>query len=139
MASYINITGSQQDSFARYKMPVLQIRYRKNKTYLENLDDVCKALKRDRELILHYFSKALGCGKIDKTHMLNGIHSRDVLQGKLKTFIDKYVVCPCCSNPETTLYAFQSLEITCTACGNDSCLGESKMTSHIKKLIKKMK
>ena len=47
-----NITGDLNDTYQRYRMPLLEIKIQSDKTIILNLDDVSKSLNRDQKELL---------------------------------------------------------------------------------------
>jgi translation initiation factor 5 len=114
-----NINGNAQDVFQRYKMAELIISYRKRKTVIENLDSISKSLNRTSNVLIVFWSKTLGCGRMKNS--LFGYHCKSTLQSALDAFITMYVLCETCGNPETLLYAYKkSIEKDCQACGQNN-------------------
>jgi len=112
----------QDDMFYRYKMPVVEavVEGRGNgvKTKLANIDTIAKALDRPVAMLMRYLSASLGTAA--NGNILRGKHTVSALQGVLSSFIDEYVLCGICTNPETTLRVRSSLQcirVTCKACG----------------------
>ena len=115
------------DAFYRYKMPkmVIKIEGKGNgiKTVLPNLIDVARALERPVEYLFKYFiyelgvsSKTVGYGK-ERVFVLMGDHTL-ALKGILNGFIERYVQCKTCGNPETAIVITRKLCLTCKACGD---------------------
>ena len=115
------------DAFYRYKMPkmVIKIEGKGNgiKTVLPNLIDVAHALERPVEYLFKYFiyelgvsSKTIGEGK-ERVFVLMGDHTL-VLKGILNDFIERYVQCKTCGNPETAIVITRQLCMSCKACGD---------------------
>ena len=88
-----NINYRVDDPFYRYKIPSLQVRHRRNKTFIDNLESVTKSLNRNKLILLSYLCQTLGCGKFKNG--LNGCHSLSTLQTLLEGFIDSYILCDC--------------------------------------------
>jgi translation initiation factor 5 len=94
------------------------------KTVIVNMLEVSKSLNRPPMYAIKYFGGVLGAqvsydSKNDR-YIVNGSHEASRLQDLLDGFIQKYVLCPSCSNPETvlTVHAKKSLITTsCKACG----------------------
>ncbi|TLY46859.1 MAG: eukaryotic translation initiation factor eIF-2-beta/eIF-5 family protein [Gammaproteobacteria bacterium] len=131
------------DPFYRYKMPSLQARIeggrRKTKTVLINLEDMCKSLNRPPLYVLKYFAYELGTSSqlsklsgVNK-YMLLGVFDVIKLREILAKFIDKFVICINCNNPETKLIIDEpltkktdtSLSLLCQACGNHNRLSKN--------------
>ena len=122
----INI-ANHHDPYERYKMPVIQCRKSNNKLIIENIDSISQSLNRTSILISHFYKieystqvqynvKTKSC-EISK----NDIITSD-LQNKLNTFINIFVLCEECNNPETILKVNKEKEYikqSCSACGHN--------------------
>jgi len=127
----ININRSVTDMFYRYKMPkvIVKVEGKGNgiKTKIVNMSDIAKALDRPPSYPTKYFGCELGAQttidhKTDK-YIVNGSHTADKMQDILDGFIQKFVLCPKCENPETTLTVHkQSISQRCMACGERGVL-----------------
>lgn len=114
----LNVNTSVRDEFYRYKMPSFSIKIEGKKTIILNLKEVSKAIDRSPLLILKYFGSKLGSQSTfdakNNKFFLRGVHSSTKLQDLLNSFIQKYVLCAQCSNPETRC---GSKGLKCRACG----------------------
>lgn len=116
-----------EDHFYRYKMPPIQskVEGRGNgvKTAVVNTSDVARALNRPPSYLIKYFGFELGAQtsineSVDRFHV-NGIHDSGKLQDTLDGFINKFVLCGSCKNPETDFIIHKNglVEKDCKACG----------------------
>ncbi|KAJ1733145.1 eukaryotic translation initiation factor 5 [Coemansia biformis] len=129
MATSVNIRRDVKDPFYRYKMPRLQSKVEGKgngiKTVLPNIVDVAKALSRPPTYPTKYFGNELGAqtkveGK-DEKFIVNGAHDSERLQSLLDGFIERFVLCGSCKNPETDLIIKDQIIIRkCGACGSNS-------------------
>lgn len=111
------------------------------KTVVVNAVDVAKALARPPTYPIKFFGCELGAQtQFDIKHdryIVNGAHDANRLQELLDGFIRKFVLCPACENPETTLNPNQKKQIItqrCKACGNSGMLDmRHKLTTFILK------
>lgn len=95
------------------------------KTVIVNMIEVAKALGRPPTYPTKYFGCELGAQtqfdfKNDR-FIVNGSHDASKLQDLLDGFIRKFVLCPECDNPETTLIISSkkgSISQGCKACGH---------------------
>ncbi|KAI8915068.1 domain found in IF2B/IF5-domain-containing protein [Entophlyctis helioformis] len=125
--SAINIRRDVSDKFYRYKMPKLlaKVEGKGNgiKTVLPNMADIAKSLSRPPMFPTKFFGCELGAQvKYDAAndrYIINGAHDADKLQTILDGFIDKFVLCISCKNPETDLHITKDEVIMrdCKACG----------------------
>ncbi|KAL6198435.1 hypothetical protein ACLB2K_028224 [Fragaria x ananassa] len=139
-----NIGASNRDDpFYRYKMPsmITKIEGRGNciKTNVVNVVGIADKLARPA-YITKYFGCELGAqSKFDhknKTCYVNGAHDTAKLAGLLENFIEKYVQCYRCGNPETEIIITkkQTLNLKCAACGHVSDVNmRDKLTNFILK------
>ncbi|KAM0755167.1 eukaryotic translation initiation factor 5 [Meredithblackwellia eburnea MCA 4105] len=128
--SVVNIRRDVQDGFYRYKMPVLttKIEGKGNgiKTVLPNMADVARALNRPSSYPTKFFGSELGAqatfNDATERYIVNGVHEPARLHDLLDSFIDKYVLCGACKNPETELILTKDEYIyrDCKACGKRS-------------------
>ncbi|KAJ3160344.1 hypothetical protein HDU86_000678 [Geranomyces michiganensis] len=142
--SAINIRRDVSDKFYRYKMPAIisKIEGKGNgiKTAIPNMSDIAKALSRPTTYPTKYFGCELGaqvtCNAETDRYIVNGAHDAAKLQSTLDGFIDKFVLCPSCKNPETDLIITKDEYIyrDCKACGaNGPCDMRHKLTTFILK------
>lgn len=130
MSGMINIRRDVQDSFYRYKMPKLQSKIEGKgngiKTVVPNMSDIAKALARPPLYTTKYFGFELGAQVIVNNdtdrYIVNGAHDAQKLQETLDGFIEKFVLCKACKNPETELVITKSGDINrdCKACGKNT-------------------
>ncbi|KAF9141692.1 hypothetical protein BGX30_004281 [Mortierella sp. GBA39] len=123
----LNIGGQSDDAFYRYKMPKLvsKIEGKGNgiKTVIPNMADIARALSRPTAYPTKYFGCELGAQvKIDEKtdrYIVNGAHDATKLQSLLNGFIQKFVLCPSCGNPETDIIVDKAglIQMYCNACG----------------------
>lgn len=123
----INICRDNHDPFYRYKMPPIQAKVegRGNgiKTAVLNVADVARALNRPAPYIIKYFGFELGAQtsiSVEKDrYLVNGSHEPVKLQDVLDGFINKFVLCGSCKNPETEIIITKNGDLIrdCKACG----------------------
>lgn len=107
------------DPFYRYKMPDLVIKIEGIKTRIVNIEQIAKALSRESYELMKYFAYELGTNV--KDNALNGTFSHNDLSNLLSLYIDTFVLCYNCENPETKYIVMkQKLGMSCKACGNIS-------------------
>ncbi|KAI0297503.1 domain found in IF2B/IF5-domain-containing protein [Multifurca ochricompacta] len=127
MAGFVNIRRDVDDKFYRYRMPVLltKIEGKGNgiKTVVPNMSDVARALSRPPTYPTKFFGSELGAQtSVDEKndrYIVNGAHDATRLRELLDAFIDKFVLCGSCKNPETDLIITKTELIVrdCKACG----------------------
>ncbi|KAK4701882.1 translation initiation factor 5, partial [Phenoliferia sp. Uapishka_3] len=93
---------------------------------IPNMADVARALNRPSSYPTKFFGSELGAQATfnDETerYIVNGVHEPSRLRELLDVFIDKYVLCGSCKNPETELILTKDDFIyrDCKACGKRS-------------------
>lgn len=124
----MNIRRDVDDKFYRYKMPSLltKIEGKGNgiKTVIPNMSDISRALSRPPTYPTKFFGCELGAQttfdeKGDR-YIVNGAHDASRLRELLDAFIDKFVLCAECKNPETDLVIVgrsEDIFRDCKACG----------------------
>ncbi|KAF9162796.1 hypothetical protein DFQ26_003226 [Actinomortierella ambigua] len=123
----LNIGGQSDDAFYRYKMPKLihKVEGKGNgiKTVIPNMSDIARSLNRPPTYPTKFFGCELGaqvkCDEKTDRYIVNGQHDADKLQQLLNGFIQRFVLCPACGNPETDILVDKSSTIFmyCNACG----------------------
>ncbi|CAI5759885.1 unnamed protein product [Candida verbasci] len=138
--SFINICRDNTDPFYRYKMPPIQSKTegRGNgiKTAIMNLAEVARALNRPPSYLVKFFGYELGAQTQLERFLVNGVHDSNELQDSLDGFINKFVLCGSCKNPETeiVLKGKDTLERDCKACGKVTMIDpKHKLYSYIVK------
>lgn len=126
-AGVVNIRRDVDDKFYRYRMPILltKIEGKGNgiKTVIPNMSDVSRALSRPPTYPTKFFGCELGAqtsfDEKNDRYIVNGAHDATRLRELLDGFIDKFVLCKSCKNPETDLVLVKGDNIVrdCKACG----------------------
>jgi len=114
------------DPFYRYKMERIQSKIEGKgngiKTVVANLPSVAQSLARPPSYVIKYFGFELGAqtntNPKDDRWIINGAHQSDKLQESLDGFINKFVLCKDCKNPETEFVVKDGrILLDCKACG----------------------
>ncbi|KAI8364204.1 domain found in IF2B/IF5-domain-containing protein [Blakeslea trispora] len=122
----INVRRDVQDSFYRYKMPRLTAKVEGKgngiKTVITNMAEIARALSRPPSYPTKYFGCELGaqvkCDDKNERYIVNGDHDAAKLQNTLDGFINKFVLCQSCKNPETDIIIKNDeILMDCKACG----------------------
>lgn len=125
----VNIRRDVTDPFYRYKMErlVSKIEGKGNgiKTVITNLSSVASSLARPGSYVIKYFGFELGAqtntNPADDRWIINGAHEASKLQDHLDGFINKFVLCKKCKNPETEVVIKDGrIVLDCKACGQRS-------------------
>lgn len=124
----ININFSD-DPFYRYKMPAIELRSQGRgngiQFVIENMRDLAAALARSPEELTKYFQISQGSfGRYNPaTGMATFTGKADIsiANATLREYIFAFLLCPSCSNPETTTRPTDGgLSLECAACGKTS-------------------
>ncbi|CAD6505313.1 BgTH12-00805 [Blumeria graminis f. sp. triticale] len=125
----VNIRSDIKDPFYRYKMERLQSKIEGKgngiKTVIVNLSSVASSLARPGAYVIKYFGFELGAqtnsNPADDRWIINGAHEASKLQDYLDGFINKFVLCKKCKNPETDVIIKDGhIVLDCKACGQRS-------------------
>jgi translation initiation factor 5 len=127
MATIVNIRRDVDDKFYRYRMPLLMTKIEGKgngiKTVIPNMVDVARALSRPPTYPTKFFGCELGAqtswDEKNERYIVNGAHDATRMRELLDGFIDKFVLCKSCKNPETDLIITKTEAIIrdCKACG----------------------
>jgi len=139
----VNIPRDVEDSYYRYKMPVLiaKVEGKGNgiKTVIENMREIASSLDRPAEYTTKFLGFELGsltkCDAENNKYIVNGKHDAEQLAVCLDKFIERYVLCKQCRNPETDLSVKgEIINAKCRACGKVSMVDMThKLSNHILK------
>jgi translation initiation factor 5 len=123
----INIRSDVKDPFYRYKMEKLQskIEGKGNGIKTVIVSSVAQSLARPGDYVIKYFGFELGAqtntNPADDRWIINGAHEATKLQDYLDGFINKFVLCKKCKNPETEVVIKDGhILLDCKACGQRS-------------------
>jgi translation initiation factor 5 len=137
----VNIPRRITDEYYRYKMPVFNIKIEGKgngiRTNIINICDIMKALNRP----IDHFGKMLEFeigtqSKINQNGLIvRGKHNAEQLAIILDKYIEIYVLCSKCNNPETILHIKPDKIISkCKACGHVfKITNNCKLTNYILK------
>ncbi|KAI0013636.1 domain found in IF2B/IF5-domain-containing protein [Xylariaceae sp. FL0662B] len=122
----VNVRRDVTDAFYRYKMERIQTKIEGKgngiKTVVVNLSSVAASLARPGSYVIKYFGFELGAqtniDPPDDRWIINGAHDASKLQELLDGFINKFVLCKKCKNPETDVVIKDGhIVLDCKACG----------------------
>jgi len=140
-AQFVPVPRNVEDPFYRYKMPVLRVKVQGRgkmiKTVLLNLDSIAHALERPVDYLLKFIGFECGAPVANQSNQftVGGDRKVEELNEILDVFIDKYILCSMCKNPETILEAKKGdIVLSCRACGTQTRVHfEHKLTDFIVK------
>ncbi|KAI1213484.1 domain found in IF2B/IF5-domain-containing protein [Annulohypoxylon truncatum] len=125
----VNVRRDVTDAYYRYKMEKIQTKIEGKgngiKTVVVNLSSVAASLARPGSYVIKYFGFELGAqtniDPPDDRWIINGAHEASKLQDHLDGFINKFVLCKKCKNPETDVVIKDGhIVLDCKACGQRS-------------------
>lgn len=105
----------------RFEPPSAETFMQGSKTVVKNFEVICAKIRRDQQMLAKYLSKELAIpGTIEGNRLiLHGKFYDRVINEKLATFINKYVICKECNRPDTKIaegpHGIKTL--VCDACG----------------------
>jgi len=135
----VNVPRWKEDPFYRYTMPALRIkvegRGKMIKTVILNLNEIATEIERPVDYLLKFFGFELGAQVESKNNkfIIGGHREVEELYKVLDTFIEKYILCRKCKNPETDLSCTKGdIMFTCRACGKTTQVDyPHKLTDYI--------
>jgi translation initiation factor 5 len=110
-------------------MPAISIRHEGTKTKILNIEKIAKSINRSAELILTFMSIELGTRVLSDG--IAGKFTESRLQEIIYSFLDIFVNCLKCKNPETILEKKKKTVKRCIACGYTQTNINHKATSCI--------
>lgn len=141
--SKVNIMGLNDiiDPFYRYTMRKVIIEQLRNKTAINNLNDVAMDLDRDPLLILEFLKKRFGVNFIYKNNIATTTKtlSYDDIWNALREFIEFFILCPACNLPETTILVGKNIKLTCKCCSFNGPMKKIGITKPIEKTLEALK
>lgn len=136
----IPILKNNKDPHYRYKMPKLMAKVEGSgngiKTVITNMSTVARSIGRPPSYPTKYFGCELGAQVTinNDLFVVNGCHDPEKLLNLLYGFIQKFVLCTKCKNPETNLTIKNNkIEQKCIACGHNAVIPKAihKITTFI--------
>lgn len=136
----VNLTGTKSvdDPFYRYKMSVPQIKTEKKSYIVSNFEEICKELDREPSQVAQFLNSRFGCStkfKKGEYFIQKEVTPKNVIE-EIKVYIDYFVLCQSCGNPETVP---DQDTFTCKACGYCSTVESNETTTKLLKLLKSFK
>ena len=113
------------DERARFELPVVDVMWEGQKTFLRNFVDFPKTLRRDPDKELQYLSKefAVPAERIGDKAMFIGRRAPDDFTRLFQIYVKDYLECLTCKSPDTkTIRENRISFLVCEACGARSTL-----------------
>jgi translation initiation factor 2 subunit 2 len=114
----------QQDQ-SRFEIPVVDVMWEGQKTFLRNFAEFPKILRRDPEKVLQYLSKefAVPAERIGDKAMFIGKRDPQDFTRLFRIYLKDYVECPTCKSPDTRVVKENRIPfLICEACGAKSTI-----------------
>ncbi len=104
----------------RFQIPQGNIFYEGNTTILKNFTEITNLINREGKHFFSYLLKELGTagGQEGERAIFQGKKPANMIQDRIKTYIENYVLCKECHKPDTYLVRENRILIMrCEACG----------------------
>ena len=116
---------SKKESSTRFELPVVDIMWEGQKTFLRNFSEFTKILRRDPDKILKYLSKefAVPAERLGDKAMFIGRRAPEDFTRLFQIYVKDYLECPTCKSPDTRILKENRISfLICEACGAKSTL-----------------
>jgi len=116
---------SQKASKTRFELPVVDVMWEGQKTFLRNFSEFPKVLRRDPEKVLQYLSKefAVPAERSGDKAMFVGRRAPDDFTRLFQIYVKDYLECHTCKSPDTKILKENRISfLICEACGAKSTL-----------------
>lgn len=113
---------------ARFEIPSPEVEAAGNKTMLMNFTEIAERVNRDPKHLLKFLSKELATSgaQAGGRAIFQGKFPSDTIQRLVTIYVEKYVICPICKSPDTTVVKEGPFHfLVCEACGAKSSILES--------------
>ncbi len=117
--------NAEKDSSTRFELPVVDIMWEGQKTFLRNFSEFPKILRRDPDKVLQYLSKefAVPAERLGDKAMFIGRRAPDDFTRLFQIYVKDYLECPTCKSPDTKITKENRISfLICEACGAKSTL-----------------
>lgn len=112
-------------SASRFDLPLVDVMWEGQRTFLRNFADFTEVLRRDPNKILQYLSKefAVPAERLGDKAMFIGKREPEDFTRLFQIYFREYVECPTCKSPDTgTVKENRISFLVCEACGAKSTL-----------------
>ena len=104
----------------RFEIPKVKGHVEGTKTIIINFSQICDVIRRPKQHVAKYLFRELAApGVIDGERLiLNRKLNSGLMNEKLETYVNEFVICPECKKPDTELKKEDRLmSLHCLACG----------------------
>ena len=115
----------KKETSTRFELPVVDVMWEGQKTYLRNFSEFPKILRRDPDKVLQYLSKefAVPAERLGDKAMFVGKRAPDDFTRLFQIYVKDYLECPTCKSPDTKIVKENRISfLICEACGAKSTL-----------------
>ncbi len=119
------IDDTKKETKARFELPIVDVMWEGQKTYLRNFSEFPKVLRRDPDKVLQYLSKefAVPAERLGDKAMFVGRRAPDDFTRLFQIYVKDYLECPTCKSPDTRILKENRISfLICEACGAKSTL-----------------
>ena len=119
------LDDTKKESSTRFELPVVDVMWEGQKTFLRNFSEFAKILRRDPDKILKYLSKefAVPAERLGDKAMFVGRRAPDDFTRLFQIYVKDYLECHTCKSPDTRISKENRISfLICEACGAKSTL-----------------
>ncbi len=116
---------SKLDTTSRFELPIVDVMWEGQKTFLRNFSEFPKVLRRDSDKVLQYLSKefAVPAERLGDKAMFIGKRAPEDFARLFQIYVKDYLECPTCKSPDTRIQKENRISfLVCEACGAKSTL-----------------
>lgn len=116
---------TDKESQTRFELPVVDVMWEGQKTFLRNFSEFPKILRRDPQKVLQYLSKefAVPAEMQGDKAMFVGRRAPDDFTRLFQIYVKDYLECTTCKSPDTKILKENRISfLICEACGAKSTL-----------------
>ncbi|RLG70408.1 MAG: translation initiation factor IF-2 subunit beta [Methanobacteriota archaeon] len=109
----------------RFELPEVKLLIQGNQTVIQNLRSVANAISRDPDHLAKYLLREMAtAGRVDGQRLIfQGRFTREVVEERLKRYVEEYVLCHECKKPDTKIVKEGRYHLLkCEACGARSSI-----------------
>jgi len=120
-----NLGDAKKESSTRFELPVVDVMWEGQKTFLRNFSEFPKILRRDPDKVLQYLSKefAVPAERLGDKAMFVGRRAPDDFTRLFQIYVKDYLECRTCKSPDTKIIKENRISfLVCEACGAKSAL-----------------
>ena len=116
---------TDKESQTRFELPIVDVMWEGQKTFLRNFSEFPKILRRDPQKVLQYLSKefAVPAEMQGDKAMFVGRRAPDDFTRLFQIYVKDYLECHTCKSPDTKVLKENRISfLICEACGAKSTL-----------------